>query len=949
MRTSSLCLSLALVLLSLAWGRPVSAEALPDGITKVTTVEGITEYAMPNGLQILLFPDQSKPTITVNVTYRVGSRHEGRGESGMAHLLEHMVFKGTPSITNIWGALEDHGASFNGTTWLDRTNYYETLPASDDNLDFALKMEADRMINSDIAAEELAKEMTVVRNEFERGENSPSAVLSERMMSAAFLWHNYGKSTIGNRSDIERVPVANLKAFYKKYYQPDNAILLVAGQFDEAKTLGLIAKYFCGLEKPTRVLDQTYTEEPAQDGSRLVTLKRVGEVAEVGLVYHIPSGTHAEFPAVQILEDILTGQPSGRLYRKLVVPGLASSVSGVAFALAEPGAMQFSASVSDDQDPQAVLDYMIDTTESVKSVTKEEVERAKARALKRIKMAMTNSGRIGVQLSESIAQGDWRLFFIHRDRLKEVTVEQVQAAAEKYLIESNRTAGIFIPTKESQRVTVPAAPSVPDLVKNYTGSQQIAQGEKLKPEVDYIEQRVERTELPSGIKVALLPIETRGDSVRLSAKLHYGNEQVLTGKTTAAGMIGQMLMRGTAKHTYQELRDEIDKLESSINVGGGRGGSAGALSASIVSDRANLLPSIGLLGEILKQPSFDEKEFETIVNQSKSMVQQMMSEPQALGIMELRRKMSPWPAESIHYIPSMKESLERIESVQLSDVKELYESQVGASYMEVAVVGDFDPAAVKEALEKEFGSWKSPAEYVRIGRPFKANEADSLVINTPDKAMAIVGMGTSIEAKDDAPEHAALTLASYVLGESAKSRLMTRLRHKGGLSYGAGASYSAGTQDPVGSLFGYAICAPQNAKKALSAMQEEIQQWIADGLTDEELEEAKKSYVLKFERSIANERSLAGRLLRGLEVDRTLHFQGELIDKISKLSNAEIKTALTSVFGSAPMIDMMAGSLESNSAKEASNSETNPADVEAETSDKAAMQERELEPAGSAG
>ena len=412
--------------------QPVLAD-LPAGMQKITTVEGITEYSLPNGLQVLLFPDPSKPTFTVNVTYRVGSRHEGRGEAGMAHLLEHMVFKGTPTFPHIWKALQDHGASFNGTTWLDRTNYYETLPTNDDNLDFALKMEADRMVNSDIAAEELEKEMPVVRNEFERGENSPTAVLSERIMSSAYLWHNYGKSTIGNRSDIERVPVDKLKEFYKKYYQPDNATLIVAGQFDEPRVLDLIGKYFGAIGRPDRVLDDTYTEEPPQDGARLVTLKRAGDVAAVGAVYHIPAGTHPDFPAISLLSDVLTNQPAGRLYRGLVTPGMASRVSSFAYPLAEPGVIELSATVTDGQIPEAVLDYMVTAVESLNDITDEEVERARAKTLKALKLAMTDSSRVGVRLSEFIAQGDWRLLFIQRDRIQEVTRDQVQAVADKVL------------------------------------------------------------------------------------------------------------------------------------------------------------------------------------------------------------------------------------------------------------------------------------------------------------------------------------------------------------------------------------------------------------------------------------------------------------------------------------------------------------------------------------
>ena len=223
----------------------------------------MTEYRLANGARVLLFPEASRPTVTVNMTVLVGSRHEGYGESGMAHLLEHMVFKGTPYHPEVPKALRDHGASFNGTTNNDRTNYFETMPATDENLEFGIALECDRLVNSFVKGEDLLSEMTVVRNEFERGENNPGSILNQRIYAAAYEWHNYGKSTIGSRSDIERVPIENLQAFYKKYYQPDNVVLIVAGKFEEAKALALVEKYLGSIPKPTRKLDATYTEEPA--------------------------------------------------------------------------------------------------------------------------------------------------------------------------------------------------------------------------------------------------------------------------------------------------------------------------------------------------------------------------------------------------------------------------------------------------------------------------------------------------------------------------------------------------------------------------------------------------------------------------------------------------------------------------------------------------------------
>jgi len=231
---------------------PLAAQQLPQGVRTGASVEGITEYTLDNGLRVLLFPDPSKPTATINITYLVGSRHEGYGETGMAHLLEHMVFKGSPKHPNIPQELTEHGSRPNGTTWYDRTNYFETVPATDENITWALDLEADRMVNSFIAKKDLETEFSVVRNEFEMGENSPFNVLLERVMSTAFLWHNYGKSTIGARSDIEQVPIERLQAFYRKYYQPDNAILMVAGKIDEANTLRLVAEKFGPIPKPVR-------------------------------------------------------------------------------------------------------------------------------------------------------------------------------------------------------------------------------------------------------------------------------------------------------------------------------------------------------------------------------------------------------------------------------------------------------------------------------------------------------------------------------------------------------------------------------------------------------------------------------------------------------------------------------------------------------------------------
>ncbi len=335
----------------------LSAQTLPPGVTKGPSMGGITQYDFPNGLKVLLYPDAAEPKITINVTYLVGSRHEGYGETGMAHLLEHMNFIETSNGRKIKDEITAHAAGWNGTTSDDRTNYYETVPATDDNLKWALGLEADRMVNVKISSQILETEMTVVRNEFERGENNPASILRERVASTAYLWHNYGKSTIGSKDDLEKVPFNRLAEFYKKYYQPDNAVLVITGKIDEAKTLQVVADTMGKLPKPARILDQTYTVEPAQDGERFVTLRRVGQGQSLIVAYHSVSAAHPDAAAVQILSAVMSGggggrggrggggAQEGRLAKALVDTKLAQSASMGFQLLHDPGLVQVSATL----------------------------------------------------------------------------------------------------------------------------------------------------------------------------------------------------------------------------------------------------------------------------------------------------------------------------------------------------------------------------------------------------------------------------------------------------------------------------------------------------------------------------------------------------------------------------------------------------------------------------
>ncbi len=880
------------------------AQTPPAQPRKVASVEGITEYHLENGLRVLLFPDPTRPKVTVNLTVLVGSRHEGYGETGMAHLLEHMVFKGTPTHPDIPGAMKERGAQFNGSTWVDRTNYYETLPASDQNLEFAIKLEADRMLNSPIKAEDLATEFSVVRNEFEAGENSPERVLSQRMTAVAYEWHNYGKSTIGNRSDIERVPVDSLRDFYKRFYQPDNAVLVVAGKFEEARALEYITKYFGVIRKPDRKLPETYTEEPAQDGERMVTLRRVGDVGLVGLLFHVPAASHAEFPAVEILGQILSSEPSGRLYKALVETKKATSVSVEESACHDPGSIQMMAEVA-TKDPKVleqVRDDMLTVVESVaqKGVTQEEVDRARQRILKNRELASADPNRIGVELSEWSAQGDWRLYFLNRDRIEQVTPDLVKQVAASYFTTSNRTVGFFIPTTKAERTPVPAVPDIAKLVDGYAGRQVKAiavETSDVSPLA--IEARLTRPEPIGGMRLAFLPKKTRNASVHLRMTLHYGDAENLKGLTEAAGFLPELMTRGTKDLTRQQIQDLLDKnvvrLGTGMNMRGFSASlSAGQVTFTIETKREHLSAGLDILRQVLREPTLPYREFEVMKNEQITGVEQGRSDPIRQALNQIQRVLAPYPSDDVRYIPTLDEQIERLKKCSPDQVSTLYRDYLGADRGEIVIIGDFDPSEVLPILAKSLENWKSQKPYARIERPFQENiEPKRETIATPDKENAAYLAGFSIPMKDDDPDYPAVLAGNFILGGGGlSSRLADRLRQKGGLSYTAMSMFQASALDTRAEMLILAIYNPANREKVVTGVDEELARLVRDGVTAAELDRAKTGYLQQQSVMRTSDMLLAALLATDLYIGRTMKFQADLEQKISALSPDVVNAAI---------------------------------------------------------
>ncbi len=885
---------------------------------KIAEVEGVAEYLLPNNCRVVLVPDESSNSITVNMTVLVGSRHEGYGEAGMAHLLEHMLFKGTPSHGNIDKELKERGVlDMNGTTDFDRTNYYETLPASDENLDWTIAMEADRLTNCFIRGEDLFSEMTVVRNEFESGEDSPNAILMQRIMANAYEWHNYGKSVIGNRADIERVPVNRLRAFYKKYYRVDNVVLIVAGKFEPEKAMAAAMKHFGSLEKGSVPLEATYTVEPTQDGERIVYLNRVGDVALLGVAYHVPAMAHADSAALTVLEYILGTEPSGRLYQSLVKTRQASAVTSMHQAGYDPGMFGCLIQINRDVQVDAVRESLSKILQSIvkDGVTDEEVTRAIRDLTNAKENAQTDTAKLAYELSNWAAFGDWRLFFLDRDRIETVKPDDVKRVAELYFKDSNRTTGFFVPTPEPDRSSIAPRPKIDTLVSGYTGRDSVSKGELFEPTPENIKARTFRGKLDSGLKYVLLPKQVRGDRFFLKLTLRFGNEVSLGAvkNIQASKLLGDAWLLGTEKYTEAALQDKLDELKAECTASS----EVGAVTFQLTGRKKNFPQTIELLTEILRHPTFPSDEFGLLTTHKRSEIESARTDPNYVAQVALSRKLAPVPATSIHYVPTTDEALERLDAVQVSDVRELYKRFLSGAHGEITVVGAFDKEPALKQLNAIASDWKSTEPFKRVAKQYLTVEPDTISIETPDKENAVLLAATNLEIRSDDPDWEALYIANDILGGgSLSSRLGERVREQEGLSYGVGSQFNAKSIDRSAVFMTYAITNPTNRDKLIKTIDEVFDDFLKNGVKDEEIESARTSYLKQLEETLSNDSQLMSTLHQYQEADRDESFLARRQRNVRALTKSSVDAVLKKLLNQKKLIVVTAGDFQGK--KEAS-------------------------------
>ncbi len=917
---------------------------LPQGIEFITQEGGIKEYRLANGLKVLLVENRVAPVVTLMVLYRVGSRNEATGHTGATHILEHMMFKGTPTFnkannTQIAASLQRIGAEFNATTWYDRTNYFETVPS--DKLEFAIKLESDRMRHSFIADADRQSEMTVVRNELERGQNDPGGVLDEAVYATAFREHPYHHPTIGWRSDVEGVPTERLKEFYNTYYHPDNTTVILVGDFAEDEALGLVKQYFGVYPAATEPIPQVYTDEPPQQGERRLVIRRAGELAIVQMAWRAPAALGqtgvlsnealAErarnapadndiYPLV-LLAQILTNGITSRLYQALVEKQLAVDVFANCDQHRDPGLFNIVATVAPDVEPAAVENTILAELERLAKdgVDDSEVAKVQQQIIAMEAFSRDGTSNVAMQLSESEAVADWRFYQNYTDNIRRVTAAEVQRVAQKYFVEESRTVGHFLPKnsggEEAVALPMAALQAAPPAENNYRlftaptrrrsprGVQFYDEPVAAAPQPVTFASRINRTQLASGATLLLLENHAT-PTVALRGTMRAGSLFQPLSQFGVASLTAQMLERGTLKRDKLAIAGALESVGAALDFST----SQFALSFSGRALTQDLPMVLATLAEMLREPVFPADELEKLKQQTTAALKEQSTQTRYRA--QQRFAELTYAPGNPFYMPPTQQLVESINAITVADLRQFYETQYGGRSLILSLAGDVDANAVQTQCAELFAGFEGPANIeINVEDPPCLTETRREIVQINDKANIDVLLSAPVQLRRHSPDYYAATLGNSALGESTlSSRLGLKVRDEEGLTYGIGSRF----QSPgfaSGPWFIIVSLNPQNIERAIDSALKVLREYLRDGIRPDELADQKSAATGSAKVALATNRGLAASML-GMEFNELGLDHVDLYpERINAVTVEEVNAAIRKHFNPDALTIVMAGDL----------------------------------------
>ncbi len=880
----------------------VDSQTMPANVEFIESLGGISQYRLKsNGMTILLSQNHAAPVITFMVVYHIGSRNEAPGNTGSAHLLEHMIFnKSTENFGRARGhktfqeVLYEAGADYgstNMTTWYDRMTGYSTLPS--DKLELAMKIEADRLGRALILDEERRSEMSVVRNEYEIGENNPGRVLNKEVIAAAIRAHPYHWTTIGYRSDIEGVSTEKLRDHYKTFFWPDNAEAILVGDFDVDDALALFAGEFGTFPRSTRPIPRVITQEPPQEGERRVVVERPGSVGLVEIAYMRPNSMHPDFVPLDVLSGILSTGTNSRLYQAVVERGLATDVDVSNYALRDPYPIVIDGTVAPGIDHQVLEDSLKSALYRIArdGVTGDELRKGKEQIEVAVIRRRGGTYAYASSLGEAVASASWKWFLGYIDMVKSVTTEDIRRVAARYLIPEHATVGWFVPKPRPQEGEPPeersaAAGSAPAGV---SASQAHVFPTGIGNESPVVKRsfadRTLHLRLPNGIVLDIMENHAV-PTVAIEGSILAGNAIAQMDNPALAQLTARMMERGTKTRTKEAIVALLDEAGARISFDANMYETH--VSATLLARDISLV--LDILADEIMHPAFDPNELTKAKAELKSDV--LRGTESTLVRAFERLTQIAFPEGYPYRVPGTDRMLGGIDEANAQALAAFHASYYNGNSITLSVVGDIDARATAARVEKLFGriaaGQRPSLEHSRLQPAPPVKE----VVTMPGKANMNLLFGHASGLRRSDPDYEAALVANAAVGQSSlASRIGKRVRDTEGLSYSLYSRFGL-TDDLDGLWFVSVAVAPVNLAKAMRSTREEFEKYCREGITDEELEVQKNFFTGNYQVNLGSNAGVAAALVTAERFGYGPEYLDEYPERMQKVTREQVNEAI---------------------------------------------------------
>jgi zinc protease len=864
----------------------------------LTVTENVRKIVLENGLTVLTKEVHTAPVVTVQVWYKVGSRNEEPGANGIAHQLEHMMFKGTKNRPIQFGRLFSAlGSDSNAFTSYDQTAYYGTVER--DKLKALLVLEADRMQNSLINAEQLASEKRVVISELQGYENSPEYRLNRAVMQAAFPNHAYGLPVGGTKADVDRFQVEQVRNYYQNFYNPDNAVLVVVGDFKTANVLEIVKDVFGKLlnsqqstvnSQRLTVNSQRLTVNRQQSiASTPIVLREPGAGQLLQVVYPLPDVNQPDVPALDVMDYILTEGRNSRLYQALVESGLANEVTAGVTSLRESGWYELLVTAAPSQKLKKIDSALSRAIANVveKGIKAEEVKRAKTQLTADVILSNRDITSQAMQLgNDETTADDYRYTDRYLAAVSQVKEADVVAVIKKYLKKEARTVGFFEPTQK-QFKEISDKPQSAQTTENFSLSTPELSSEVVKylPPVaatDTITRVLpQQFTFANGLRVLLLPDKST-PTVTLSGYIEAGMEFDPADKAGLAAVVADNLMNGTKAKDILAIAKALEERGASLDFEAYREG-VRIEGDSLAEDLPILLE---ILADVVRNSTFPVKELELNRQQTLTTLQLELDDPSEVAKRTFVQSIYP-KKHPLHTFPTQ----ESLEHISRKDVIDFKAKHYRPDTLVIALVGDFDLDKVRSLLQTKFGDWQVIGQPPKLKYPTVSLPEKIVHVNPvlPGKAQAITYMGYTGINRQDSRFHAALVLNQILGGDTLSSRLGAEVRDRQGLSYGIYSYFQAGKK--VGTFLIEMQTSPEDTGKAIASTHQLLQQIHQQGVTAPEVETAKHTLISNYNVSLANPEELTDRILMNEVYELDTVELRSFTQKIQQVTLAQVNQA----------------------------------------------------------